>query len=395
MKWLVDLDEAAADGTITGDASRQLKLRAREAMVAYAINLALFVGIVMVIGGAVVWLDDRRALSGLGLVLTIFGMVALLRGNPVVRIVANATAIIGSTLAVGAAADLLFDSDLLPLASGAMLGLPVAGAGLFVRRSAPEALAVVGGWLLLIGAAVHVFGLLITESEIRLEWLALHYAGLVAVVCGLLLDVRFVTALGIVAFAAALSSRTFYVHARYSIAIYEVTLTILQMSSIALLCLLLSNRSPERIARHSRTLGQLALIWVNVALWIGSLWGDVVGFHLWGPTWERVTAGITDFHQKTQAWRLAVESFNDASLVISPDLFAAVWALGLLAVGAWGALTARRAVLNIVITFSAIHFYTQYFERLEGTPEIFVVAGIIAIVSAWGIWAFNKRLSKR
>ena len=393
MKWLVDVDAAEAEGVITSNTAGELKRRAREAMVSYAINLALFAGIVMVIGGAVVWLDDRPALSVLGLGLTGIGLLVLRLGNPNVRLVANATAIIGASLAVGAATDLLLDSHLSPFLSGVFLGFPVAAAGLLIRRASPEKLSVIGGWLLLLGAAVHVFGLLITESDLGLDWLVLHYAGFVAIACGLLLDVRFVTALSIVALASALSSRTFYGHASYGIAIYEVSLTIIQMSLIALLCLFLSQRMSERIARHSRLLGQMALIWINMAFWIGSIWGDVVGFHLWGPTWTEVTEGITDFHEKAAAWRLAAKSFEDASLVIHADVFAVGWAVGLLGIGSWGALTTRRAVLNIVVTFAAIHFYTQYFERLESTPEAFVIAGVIAILAAWGIWAFNKRLS--
>ena len=307
MKWLVDVDAAEAEGVITSNTAGELKRRAREAMVSYAINLALFAGIVMVIGGAVVWLEDRPALSVLGLGLTGIGLLVLRLGNPNVRLVANATAIIGASLAVGAATDLLLDSHLSPFLSGVFLGFPVAAAGLLIRRASPEKLSVIGGWLLLLGAAVHVFGLLITESDLGLDWLVLHYAGFVAIACGLLLDVRFVTALSIVALASALSSRTFYGHASYGIAIYEVSLTIIQMSLIALLCLFLSQRMSERIARHSRLLGQMALIWINMAFWIGSIWGDVVGFHLWGPIWTEVTEGITDFHEKAAAWRLAAK----------------------------------------------------------------------------------------
>ncbi|MBW7997806.1 MAG: hypothetical protein FVQ81_14790 [Candidatus Glassbacteria bacterium] len=75
--------------------------------------------------------------------------------------------------------------------------------------------------------------------------------------------------------------------------------------------------------------------------------------------------------------------------------FAAIWALGILAVGAWSAFTARRAVLNIAVTFGAIHFYTQYFERFEATPEAITIAGVIAILAAWALWAFNHRLVQR
>jgi len=181
----------------------------------------------------------------------------------------------------------------------------------------------------------------------------------------------------------------------YGVAIYEVSLTILQMSLIAIVSLAVSLRMTERIARHSRLLGQLALIWINMAFWIGSLWGDVIGLHLWGSRWEEITGGIVKFPEKTEAWRAAVEAFEAGAIKLTADAFAAAWAAGIIGVGAWGALTARRAVLNISVTFGAIHFYTQYFERLEGTPEVFVIAGVIAILVAWAMWTFNRWLAAK
>jgi len=395
MKWLVDIDTAVTDGILSIDTGGELKRRAREAMVGYAINLALFAGVLMVIGGAVAWLEDRRALAALGGVLAALGTIVLLRGGSRVQLVANATAIIGATLAIGAAADLLFEGQTNRIGVTTALGLPAIASGWAMRRFAPASLSVLAGWILLLGAGVHVAGILLTESELGLEWLALHYAGIVIIACGVLLDVRFVTAIAIVPLAASLSSRTFYSHATYSVAIYEVTLTILQMSLIALLALAASLHFKERIARHARMLGQLALIWINMAFWIGSLWGDVVGFHLWGPRWDEVTAGLGNaLSKKAEAWRAAVNAFEAQALVIPADAFAAVWALGILAIGAWGALTARRAVLNIAVTFGAIHFYTQYFERLNATPEAIIIAGIVAILAAWALWAFNRRLAR-
>ena len=395
MRWLVDIDAAISDGTITSVAGTELKRRAREAMVSYAINLALFAGVIMVIGGAAVWLDDRRALAALGIGLTVVGLLALARGGPRVRLVANATTIIGVTLAVGSGASLIFEGRQDRILVGSALGLPVAVFGWGLRRFSSATLSVVGGWIFLLGAAVHVLGVLTTESELRLEWLALHYAGFAAIACGTLLDVRFVTAAAIVPLAAALSSQTFYGHAVYGVAVYEVTLTVLQMTLIAAIALAISLRTRERIARHARILGQLALIWINMAFWIGSLWGDVVGFHLWGPRWDEVTAGIVDLSSKSEAWRTAVRAFETETITLPADAFAAVWALGILVVGAWAALTARRAVLNISVTFAAIHFYTQYFERLEATPQVFVAAGVIAILAAWAMWAINRQLAAR
>lgn len=391
MQWPVDIDAAEADGTLSGTTANELKRRARETMISYAVNLALFVGVAMVIGGAAFWLEDRVKLTVLGLVLAVIGIGVLLSGHKSVRIIANATAMIGTTLALGAATHLFFEDTPNRVLPGLLIGGPAFLAGLVARWQAPERLDVIGGWLVVLGAGVHVTGILATESDLDLGWLVLHYAGVIAIALGIWLNVRFLTAIAIVPLAAALSSSTSYWHASYSIAIYEATLTILQMSVLALASLWASVTTPERLARHARILGQMALIWINMAFWIGSLWGDVMGFHLWGPRWTEVTQGIQDWHTKSEAWRAANEAFEATTITLSADLFAAVWALGIVTVSAWAAYTARRAVLNISVVFGAIHFYTQYFERLEATPVAFLIAGIIAILAAWGLWQLNRR----
>jgi hypothetical protein len=387
----VDIDAAIEDKLLTTEAGAVLKRRAREVMVDFAINLVLFAGVAMVIAGAATWLQDRRILTALGAGIAALGIFAVIQGGMRVRLVANATAIIGITLAVGALTYLLFEGHTDRVLIGAALGLPIMLLGWWIRRSAPDQLAFVGGWTLLLGAAVHLAGILTTQSQSGLDWLALHYAGAVVIACGVILDVRFVTAMAIVPLAASLSSRTFYGHATYGVAIYESALTILQMSLFAAVAFAASLRLSERFARHARIFGELALIWINMAFWVGSLWGDVVGEHLWGPRWETVTDGL-DYTQRYTAWRDAVEAFKAHATVISADAFAAAWAIGIVAVAVWGAWTARRAALNIAVTFGAIHFYTQYFERLHASPGAILIAGMIAVLAAWALWTANRRL---
>jgi len=384
MFWLVDLDHALAEGTVTASAAAALKKRAREALVAGAINAALFAGVIMVIGGTAAWLGDNRTLAALGAALAVIGVLAILSGNQLLQFISNAVAIIGVSLAVVAAGDQIFERAaeqlFLPLTA---LGLPIAVFGGLLRGFKARSFAVVGGWMILLGIGAHLTGLLMTKSDLGLDWLALLYAGVAIAGCGIFLNIRFVTALSMIPFAAALSSRTFYGHAYYGVSIYEVTLTTLQMTLMAGLALLVSMRSSERMARHARIIGQLSLIWANMALWIGSLWGDVVGYYLWGPRW----IDGEDYSK----WEERMRAFHAQTLYISPDIFAAIWALVIVAVGAWGAYTARRAVINIAMTFGAIHFYTQYFERFSTSPGTIAIAGIIAILAAWGLWTANRR----
>jgi iron complex transport system permease protein len=41
--------------------------------------------------------------------------------------------------------------------------------------------------------------------------------------------------------------------------------------------------------------------------------------------------------------------------------------------------------------FGAIHFYTQWFERLGPGPLSFIIGGLLMLAFALGLWAFNKR----
>ncbi len=367
MLWLVDIDSAVADKTLGEDAGAELKRRARQSMINYAVNLALFAGVLMVLGGAAAWLEDRRALAALGFGIAVLGAAALVGGGPQIRLVANAAAIIGVTLALGASAQLLLDAFGRPLVLGMLIGAPCVIVGSALRRAAPDKLLVLGGWIFLLGVAIHIAGILMTPAEPDFGWLVFSYIATLLIGCGFLLDVRFVTALSIVPLATALSSRALYQHATYGVAIYEPTLTILQMTVVAALAFLVSAHYPERVARHARILGHLAIIWINMAFWIGSLWGDDVGSHLWHP--------------------------HKPFLVIGDGVFSVVWAAVILALGAWGAMTSRRAVLNIAVTFGAIHFYTQYFEHLQATPAAFVFAGVIAILGGWALWTYNRRIA--
>jgi len=222
-------------------------------------------------------------------------------------------------------------------------------------------------------------------------WILYHYAAAVLILCGVALDFRLVSALSIPALAAALSSRSFYQTGVYGLAIYESTLTVVQMALLAGACLWLIRAAPERIARHATILGRLAFIWMNMAFWIGSLWGDRVGAHLWGPKWSDFSAdpGWHADEAARAAYEAAQMAFMERVTVISADAYALVWALVILGVGLWAAMGARRAVFNTAVTFGAIHLYTQYFERLEAAPGTVVIAGLIAIALAYSAWRMN------
>ena len=67
------------------------------------------------------------------------------------------------------------------------------------------------------------------------------------------------------------------------------------------------------------------------------------------------------------------------------------WAVGLIAVGCWAAKTNRRFVVNTAATFGAIHFYTQWFERLGAEPLTILLAGVLVVAVAVGLWRYNAQ----
>ena len=63
MKYVVDIDELLADGVIAADQGREIARRAREGMIASAINFVLFCGILAVIAGMAAYVSDAGQLS--------------------------------------------------------------------------------------------------------------------------------------------------------------------------------------------------------------------------------------------------------------------------------------------------------------------------------------------
>ena len=55
----------------------------------------------------------------------------------------------------------------------------------------------------------------------------------------------------------------------------------------------------------------------------------------------------------------------------------------------------RRWVVNVAAVFGAIHFYTQWFERLGATPLSVLLGGLLMLGFALGLWAFNRERSWR
>ncbi|MDT3686995.1 MAG: hypothetical protein RO009_18340 [Pseudorhodoplanes sp.] len=182
-------------------------------------------------------------------------------------------------------------------------------------------------------------------------------------------------ALAVISLAACFGARTGYMHAMYSLSIQEPSVTIVVFSALALATYLISQRVRADYERIALIAARTSVFLVNFGFWIGSLWGDRLRLlRAMGPG-ESSPATAAKLN-----------------VVIPPYVFSIGWALALIAVGVWGARENRRWVVNIAAVFGAIHFYTQWFEKLGANPASVLLGGLLMLAIAIGLWMFNRRV---
>jgi iron complex transport system permease protein len=185
-------------------------------------------------------------------------------------------------------------------------------------------------------------------------------------VAGIIARSGLLIAVSVLALGACLGARADYWHATYGLAIYEPLLTVLLFSALAYATFWLSQRLPADYERLALMASRTSVLMVNFGFWIGSLWGD----------------RLLLLRNLTHADR--------ASVVIPDWLFSIGWAAALIAVGTWGVRINRRWVVNVAAVFGAIHFYTQWFERIGGNPLSVLLAGLLTLAFALALWRFNR-----
>jgi len=179
--------------------------------------------------------------------------------------------------------------------------------------------------------------------------------------------------LAVVALSATLGARTSYSHATYSLAIFEPTLTVALFAALALIAYWGSLRLMSDYERIAIMVARTSVVLVNFGFWVGSLWGDPL-FLLRG------------FKEHNPA-----QMMN--SIVIQPYIFSIAWALALIGAAMWAVAVNRRWLVNVAAAFGAIHFYTQWFERLGATPLSVLLGGVLMLVIAYGLWVFNRKMA--
>lgn len=395
MHSLANTAQLVADGVITPEQERVIKARARDIMVALAVNTVLCGGIVAATFGTIFWLADAALVAVFGTLLLAGGLALLAKGAATYRMFGNAAALIGAGMLIGGAGLELVDkypdvAGWIMLAGGAVVvviaGRALMWGGLTARF--------VAGSILLMGLALHIGGLgfLLDEAGVTGAVMPVFYlyVTLALLGAGWLTDVRFVTALAIAPFAQMLDTGTAYFHAAYVFYSPEPTLSIVQMALLIGLTLWLAPRVQERTARHLRTLTIFGFIVANLCALVGSLFGDLVGRTLWGADYPQWTDTMTA--EQYEALRAAHEA---QAFAISANVYSVVWAIVLAGMVFWSAHRGNRALFNASVTFAGIHAYTQIFESFYDEPLAYVIGGFAAIPLAWGMWRLNQWLGAR
>jgi iron complex transport system permease protein len=243
-----------------------------------------------------------------------------------------------------------------------VLGAILGGVGLGFILKGEKAWAILANICLLTGALMLAAGIMfMTKGSVTamLTVTAIFIAGGIVARSGLLI------ALAVLALSAAIGARTGYMRATYFLAIEQPLITVLLFSGLAIAAYQLSKRLKADHARLAITAARTSLLLVNFGFWIGSLWGDRLNW--------------------------AIEGGTRYSPVIPGFVFSLGWAAAIIGAGIWASRANRPWVLNLAAVFGAIHFYTQWFERLGPNPFSVLVAGVITLGLAVVLWRYNQK----
>jgi iron complex transport system permease protein len=249
--------------------------------------------------------------------------------------------------------------------TGIILGAIMFGLGLLILHRSPMEWGILGNICVILGALGLGGGIVyMTEGSI---WAFLGCAiGFAA--AGVIARSGLLIALAVLALSSVLGARTGYFHASYFLGIKEPTLTIIAFSLITLACYQASLFVSAAYERLALMAARVSILLVNFGFWIGSLWGDRL---------EQVSVSLGRAKE---------------NIIFIPRLYFVIgWALALIAFAVWAMKNDRRWVVNVCAVFGAIHFYTQFFERLGPNPLAILLGGVSALGIAIAIWQFNKK----
>jgi iron complex transport system permease protein len=253
---------------------------------------------------------------------------------------------------------------LVPFPSTAIfLGIMLSFVGIFISTNYSKEWGVLGSMLLLVGSLTAAGAILILREG---DVIGFGIVAIISLLGAVLAKSALLAAITALALSATVGAMTAYGHASYFLAVRQPAVTVVLFSALAFGAYQLSKTLSLDYQRLAIIFARTSVFIVNFGFWIGSLWGD----SLW----------------------LQRDEWDYGSGRVIPDwVFSIGWAVALLATGVWAAKNNKRWVVNLLAVFGAIHFYTQYFERLGANPASVLMAGLLALAIAFAIVRYNKK----
>ncbi len=302
-KVTVDLDKLLRDKVIDQGQYDSIAKTSNYRTSIIGILFLLGLGTIGIVTASVILDPSLSLLSVISAGMWLFGVALCLQNRVELRIVAQATAMIGT---FGLSAWLVLN--------GVLYALP-----------ADKAFMLVSAFLLLTGV--------ITRNGIMV-------------------------ALSVLAITPTLSVNTHYRHASYALVVENPIESTLVFGFIAVISYAIATQLRGAYARLGYTAAGTAFFMVNLAMWVGSLWGDAAG-------------------RGSQA------------IAISPVGFAALWCALSVGVGILGFVRDNRAAVNTAGVFLSINLYTQFYEFFLVNAVTLLTGSIVLVVLACTFWYYN------
>lgn len=271
-----------------------------------------------------------------------------------------------------------------------LLGVVLIGLGTVLGRVKTEySLTLVSFVTLILGALLAAVGI---GTEFENIQIASLLSALLFIAVAVIANSGFLSALSAVTLAALFGGAAgyggFYGSGSYFLGLESRSLAIVVFIILGTLAYQWSKRLKSGNERLAVIFARMSLVIVNIAFWIGSLFGDKVG--------------VIDYSKPDFDYSILDGAYNnflptlvDASVFVSADFFAVLWAVAIVLTGIWAVRANSKFALNTVAVFAGIHFYTQWFERFGAEAWSLLVAGGIAVLIGVGLSFINNEKGKK
>lgn len=269
-----------------------------------------------------------------------------------------------------------------------LIGVVLIGLGIvFGRVKTAYSYSLVSFITLVLGAILTAVGI---GAEFENMQIAALLSALLFIVVAVVAGSGFLSAMSAITLAAVFGGLVgygFYGAGSYSLGLESRSLAIVVFIILGTLAYQWSKRLKSGNERLAVVFARISLVIVNIAFWIGSLFGDQIG---------EIDYSKPDFDYSILdgAYTSFLPTLVDTAVFVSSDFFAVLWAVAIVLTGVWAVRANSTFTLNTVATFAAIHFYSQWFERFGAEAWSLLTAGGIAVLIGVGLSLINNEKGK-